>query len=109
MKNVTTITSQKRAFYQTVPLHVTLIDTLSLLHFGGKHHQNLCHPEIKDRPKISNGFLKHSNHQLKINITAKRCYQSKIINFFFFGRLGCGWVGRDTGGIFNTGFKGVRA
>ena len=29
----------------------------------------------------------------------KRSYQSKIIKFFF-GRLGCGWVGRDTEGIF---------
>ena len=23
-----------------------------ILHFGGKHHQNLCHPEIKDHRQI---------------------------------------------------------
>jgi len=38
-------------------------------------------------------FLKtYYNHQLKINIAAKRSYQWKIIKFFF-GRLGCEWVG----------------
>ena len=46
-------------------------------------------------------FLKtHFNHQFKINITAKRSYQSKIIKFFLFGRRICGCVGRDTKGIY---------
>ena len=60
-------------------------------------------------------FLKtHYNHQLKINITAKRSYQLKIVKFFFW-QAGLG-VGGDTGGIFlfdlkyvmgfrNTGFN----
>ena len=60
-------------------------------------------------------FLKtHDNHQSKINITAKRSYQLKIIKFFFW-QAGF-WVGGDTGRIFlfelkyvmgfrNTGFN----
>ena len=39
-------------------------------------------------------FLKtHYNHQLKINITAKRSYQLKTIQFFFFfaGGIMGGW------------------
>ena len=51
-------------------------------------------------------FLKtHYNHQLKINITAKRSYQLKIIKFF--GGLAGLWVGGDTGGIFLSEFKYV--
>ena len=30
-----------------------------ILNFGGKHHQNLCHPEIKDLRQILDVFLKH--------------------------------------------------
>ena len=30
-----------------------------ILHFGGKHHQNFCHPEIKDHRQILDVFLKH--------------------------------------------------
>ena len=51
-------------------------------------------------------FLKtHYNHQLKINITAKRSYQLKIIKFF--GGLAGLWVGGDTGGIFLSELKYV--
>ena len=75
------------------------IPKLKCLHFGGKHHQNLCHPEIaKDRHKMLHGFWKYINffinHQLKINITAKLTHQSKIIKFFFLaGRVADVWVG----------------
>ena len=29
-----------------------VLNWLWSLHFGGKHHQNLCHPEIKDHRQI---------------------------------------------------------
>ena len=50
-------------------------------------------PGNKGSTKNIRWFLKtHYNHQLKINITAKRSYQLKIIKFFFLadGVLG-GW------------------
>ena len=73
-------------------------------------------PGNKRSSKNIRWFLKtHYNHQLKINITAKRSNQLKIIKFFFFWQAGL-WVGGDTGGIFlfelkyvmgfrNTGFN----
>ena len=64
-----------------------------------------CTPQVrsgnKGSPQNIRWLLKtHYNYQLKINITAKRSYQSKIIKFFFGGQ-GL-WVvdGWDTEGIF---------
>ena len=73
-------------------------------------------PGNKGSTKNIRWFLKtHYNHQLKINITAKRSYQLKIIKFFSFGRRGSGWVGilgefsffelKYVMGFRNTGFN----
>ena len=97
-----------------VTLHVTYI---MIITFWRETSPKSLPPGNRGSTQNIRWFLKtHYNHQLKINITAKRSYQIKIIKVFFFWQAGL-WVGGDTGGIFlfelkysvmgfrNTGFN----
>ena len=105
------LTSQKRPFSQRCTITCDFDKCIVIITFWREPSP----PGNKGSSQNIRWFLKtHYSHQLKINITAKRSYQLKIIKFFF-------WqeglqVGEDTGGIFlfelkyvmtfrNTGFN----
>ena len=78
-----------------VTLHVTYIIIIA---FWRETSPKSLPPGNRGSTQNIRWFLKtHYNHQLKINITAKRSYQIKIIKVF--GGAGL-WVGGDTGRIF---------
>ena len=79
-------------------------DTAGGITFWRETSPQFLPPGSKESSRNIRWFLKtHYNHQLKINITAKRSYQSKIMNrnnqrsssFFSFsaGRVVDGWAG----------------
>ena len=105
------LTSQKRPFSQHCTTTCDFDKYIVIITFW----RETSPPGNKGSSQNIRWFLKTNyNYQLKINITAKRSYQLKMIKFFF-------WqeglqVGGDTGGIFlfelkyvmgfrNTGFK----
>ena len=48
-----------------------------VLHFGGKHHQNLCHPEITDHHQILDVSPNTLQSLVEDNTTAKRSYHQR--------------------------------
>ena len=105
------LTSQKRPFSQHCTTTCDFDKYIVIITFW----RETSPPGNKGSSQNIRWFLKaHYNQKLKINITAKRSYQLKIIKFFFWPQGF--WVGGDTGGIFlfelkyvmtfrNTGFN----
>ena len=89
MENVTTLTSQKRPFSQ----HCTCYLHYHNYILAGNISAKSLPPGNRGSTQNIRWFLKtHYNHQLKINITAKRSYQLKIIKVFFVaGGVVGGW------------------
>ena len=83
------LTSQKRPFSQHCTITCDFDKCIVIITFW----RETSPPGNKGSSQNIRWFLKaHYNHRLKINITAKRSYQLKIIKFFFLaaGVLG-GW------------------